>query len=443
MAADAGIFQQYLNPVRSVADYRGDMDKQEQNALTLAAARWAGQATQQSVADDQATRQAFIDSGGDAGKTLNALQAAGLYKQAQAQQKSILDTQEAQAKIKNFGSQSGQADQKTATARAEAIGQTLGALSKIDGGATPQHVTNAMQHMVDIGQITPEMAQKIVAGAPADQSQMQGWLLQGQRAVLGVKDQLPTFKTIDTGGAVSTGAVDPVTGTYTPAQSMPKTQSPDSVAANRRAAADAAASREQSDRHFNATQAGGKVPAGYRANPDGSMSFIPGGPADPAAGGGKPPTEFQGKSAAFGARAEQADKIISEMEGQYSPAAINSKQKVESTWLVGGALGAATNKFALSGNDQKAEQAQRDFVNAVLRQESGAAIGASEFENAKAQYFPQPGDKQPVLEQKARNRKLAVQGFMNNAGKAAFHAPAETPGAAPGAIPPGWSFKEH
>ena len=426
MAADAGIFQQYLNPVRSVADYRGEMDKQEQNALTLAAARWAGQATQQGMADDQAARQASIESSGDSKKFVNALQAAGLYKQAAAAQKSLLDNQESQAKISHFGAQTAESEQKTATGRAEAIGQTLGALSKIPGGATPQHLTNAMQHMVDIGQISPEMAQKIIAGAPADQSQMQGWLLQGQRAVLGVKDQLPKFQTVDTGGAVSTGSVDPVTGTYTPAQSMAKTQTPDSIAANRQRAADAAASREQSDRHFNATQASGKVPAGYRANPDGSMSFIPGGPADPAAGGGKPPTEFQGKSAAFGARAEEADKIISDLEGKYSPTGINSKQKLENTWLVGGALGAATNKFALSDNTQKAEQAQRDFVNAVLRQESGAAIGASEFDNAKTQYFPQPGDGAAVIEQKARNRKLAVQGLVNNAGKAAFHAPAAT-----------------
>lgn len=45
-------------------------------------------------------------------------------------------------------------------------------------------------------------------------------------------------------------------------------------------ASTAAAGREQSDRHFNATQAAGKVPAGYRANPDGTMSAIQGGPAD-------------------------------------------------------------------------------------------------------------------------------------------------------------------
>jgi hypothetical protein len=250
MAADAGIFQQYLNPVRSVADYRGDMDKQEQNALTLAAGRLSNQTAQQGLADDQAARQAWTSSGGDPTKAVNALQAAGLFKQAQAAQKGMLENQASQAKITQLGAQSADSEQKVASSRAQAIGQTLGALSKIEGGATPLHVTNAMQHMVDIGQISPEMAQKIVAGAPSDQSQMQGWLLQGQRAVLGVKDQLPKYQTIDTGGAVNTGTVDPVTGAFTPVKSMAKTQTPESIAVDARAAK----AQAQAERHWQADQ---------------------------------------------------------------------------------------------------------------------------------------------------------------------------------------------
>lgn len=131
----------------------------------------------------------------------------------------------------------------------------------------------------------------------------------------------------------------------------------------------------------------------------------------------KAPTEFQGKSAAFGLRASEADKTLTNLTGKYSPAAVNSKTTVAEWPLIGGVIGSATN-YALSENDQKAEQAQRDFINAVLRQESGAAIGASEFDNARKQYFPQPGDSQAVIQQKARNRQLAIQGFENSAGKA-------------------------
>lgn len=141
----------------------------------------------------------------------------------------------------------------------------------------------------------------------------------------------------------------------------------------------------------------------------------------------KDSTEFQGKSSAFGLRATEANKILESIEGKYNPAAINSKTSVESVPILGGAMGAATN-LVLSQNDQKAEQAQRDFINAVLRQESGAAIGASEFDNAKKQYFPQPGDGPDVIAQKAVNRRLSIQGLQANAGRAALTAPAASGG---------------
>lgn len=161
----------------------------------------------------------------------------------------------------------------------------------------------------------------------------------------------------------------------------------------------------------------GRVPAGYRQNPDGTLAFIPGGPADPAAAKKASPTEFQGKSATYGSRAQEADRLLTQLEGSYSPMGINYKNAVASTPMIGG-IAEMTANSALSPATQKAEQAQRDFVNAVLRQESGAAIGKDEFQNAKRQYFPQPGDSDEVKAQKAANRKLVVQGFLNNAGNA-------------------------
>lgn len=46
--------------------------------------------------------------------------------------------------------------------------------------------------------------------------------------------------------------------------------------------------------------------------------------------------------------------------------------------------------FLQSAERQKFEQAKRNFVNSVLRNESGAVIAESEFKNADKQYFPQP-----------------------------------------------------
>lgn len=181
------------------------------------------------------------------------------------------------------------------------------------------------------------------------------------------------------------------------------------------------------DARSREANANGRVPAGYRQKADGSLEFIPGGPADPAAAKKAAPTEFQGKAGMFGTRAQEADRVITELEGKYSPAGINAKQSVGRTPLIGGGLEAAGN-MALSDSSQKAEQAQRDFVNAVLRLESGAAIGKDEFENARRQYFTQPGDRPEVIAQKARNRKTAIQGLMNNARPGAAE-PSNTGGA--------------
>lgn len=65
---------------------------------------------------------------------------------------------------------------------------------------------------------------------------------------------------------------------------------------------------------------------------------------------------------------------------------------------------------------QEQEQAQRNFINAVLRKESGAVISPSEFESGARQYFPQPGDSAEVLAQKKKNRQLVEQNFFKMSG---------------------------
>ena len=124
----------------------------------------------------------------------------------------------------------------------------------------------------------------------------------------------------------------------------------------------------------------------------------------------KPLTEVQGKANLYGTRANDAHNILNSLEGKYSPMGINAQDTASNTPLIGGVLGAATNA-AMSPDSQKAQQAQRNFVTAILRQESGAAISPSEFDVAKKQYFPQTGDSKEVIEQKRKNREEAIQGF--------------------------------
>lgn len=91
---------------------------------------------------------------------------------------------------------------------------------------------------------------------------------------------------------------------------------------------------------------------------------------------------------------------------------------------VSGAWNNLAGRVPVAGNAlvpkeyQQLDQARRDFVNATLRRESGAAISQSEFENANKQYFPQPGDSPEVIKQKARNRQIAIEGIANAASPA-------------------------
>lgn len=72
--------------------------------------------------------------------------------------------------------------------------------------------------------------------------------------------------------------------------------------------------------------------------------------------------------------------------------------------------------FALNPQQQSFFQAERNFINAVLRRESGAVISDEEFANARKQYIPQPGDSKQVLEQKRRNRETVQRSLSRDAG---------------------------
>ena len=77
------------------------------------------------------------------------------------------------------------------------------------------------------------------------------------------------------------------------------------------------------------------------------------------------------------------------------------------------------SSYLRSGDRQLYEQAQRNFISAILRKESGAAIGEQEYKNEEKKYFPQPGDKPEVIEQKRKSREEAIQGMITAAGPGA------------------------
>lgn len=359
---------------------------------------------------------------------ISALKGGGYFDEADKLQTGMLNRRkvEAEAGAKEWDVQSKKLD---------LAGQAFGHVRQ---NPTLENANQTLDYLGERGIYSPETVAQYKAAVAADPSKIASLADTAFRTVLGAKEQLMRTDTRNLGGTTQTIGIDPVTGKATVLNSAVNTVSPDAVlqaktSRDNNAATVGATIRGQNltDQRARETIAQGKTPVGYRQGPDGSLVPIPGGPADPS---NKPPTEFQGKSAAFGARAEEADKILSSLQGKYSPAGINAKNASSEIWGVGGVLGAGLNA-GLSDASQRADQAQRDFVNAVLRQESGAAIGAGEFDNARKQYFPQPGDSAAVIQQKAANRKLAVQGLKTNAGHAAFSAPETHPPAAPKAAP--------
>lgn len=73
---------------------------------------------------------------------------------------------------------------------------------------------------------------------------------------------------------------------------------------------------------------------------------------------------------------------------------------------------------AMSSQGQQYLAAKKNFVTAVLRKESGAAISATEFETEDIKYFPQPGDSAATIEQKRLARKVAIDAMKAQSGGA-------------------------
>lgn len=179
-----------------------------------------------------------------------------------------------------------------------------------------------------------------------------------------------------------------------------------------------------------AAKVGGSVPVGYRFTPGGKLEAIPGGPADAkaAANANKPLTDTQAKALQFGSRMQVSGKLLDDLAagGTNQPGLV--KRGAEAVGVGGLA------NWTQSESQQQVDQAQRDFVNAVLRRESGAAISPGEFENAQKQYFPQPGDEPKTLAQKRRNRDLATQGILAEVPDSTTRVAQVTAAAAPGTL---------
>ena len=391
--ANANLFQQYLQPVKSVQDYSNEMAQSEGNQLELAAKR-------QGVQDEMATRAAYKASGGDQENALQRLTQGGQYKAAQALQKSMLDAQKAQSDIglatshaKSFESTARKTDQEVKFAAAVDHAKALNYVK------SPQDVISYFDQGIAKGVFPADQRDQMIAQADKYPT-LEAW----KQAELNAS--IPVLEKFKTDAENSRNAATNATSRENNQATVGAT-----LAGQQSTAATAAAGRAQADRHFNASQENSKGQIVQTDNGPvlvntrtGTGRLVSGPDGQALPGISKPLNDSQSKALLFGTRMQEANKALGQLASEGTDTSIMGSQAP----LVGGAINAVS-----SGNRQMLNQAKLDFMTAVLRRESGAAISSGEYQNADRQYFPQVGDSEKVKAQKARNRELAINGILS------------------------------
>lgn len=112
----------------------------------------------------------------------------------------------------------------------------------------------------------------------------------------------------------------------------------------------------------------------------------------------KPMTEAQSKDAVFATRAEGA---LTKLEP-------NANALMETGSAIGSQVPLIGNRLK-SEAYQQAEQAGKEFLQAILRKDTGAAITPQETDEYGSVYLPRPGDSEKTLEQKKSSRRRALE----------------------------------
>lgn len=158
---------------------------------------------------------------------------------------------------------------------------------------------------------------------------------------------------------------------------------------------------------------------------------------------GKPLNEAQGNSVAYGLRMKEANSIIDKLATEGTE---RSAVGAGTQYGIGGIVNAAT----ASPQQQQFQQAKLNFITAILRKESGAAIGQDEFEREDQKYFRQVGDSDAVAAQKKQARQTAIKAMEIQAGPGAKEIQKFEPRAEPsqsvaapkiGTVQDGYKFK--
>ena len=120
----------------------------------------------------------------------------------------------------------------------------------------------------------------------------------------------------------------------------------------------------------------------------------------------KDPTEAERLSLGFAKRTESSNKMLNNLEDKF----LNK----EGGFSPSSQFGYAPERFK-SSERKNYEAAQKDFIGAVLRKESGASISDEEFQREAEKFFPLAGDDQKNIQFKQLLRKQAINNLKTSA----------------------------
>lgn len=363
-----------------------DPMEQYGKSLTLKNLMMQGDQAQRGIDDENAQREALMASAGDNKRYRELLANRGQHKAVQALDKFQLESDEKRARI---GKEVAETDKTKYDIEIDRINRRSSILST----ATDQASWDAARRVVALNE--PDIAGQLPA--QFDPALLKARLAQGQTLVQRLSDLRTQEAHVETGRH------------------------------NKATEGNSAATLAETARHNKYTEENPGLQ--HIETPDGIAAFnTRTGTAAPVLGadgkplqGGKALTESQGKATGMALRAQKAHDALLTLEDAGTKTGGIIKQGVEGVPLIGGALGMGVNSLPSwaggpSAPQQQVEQAQRDFVNAALRVESGASISQSEFDNARKQYFTQPGDSPEVIAQKKRNRETEIESLKLQAG---------------------------
>lgn len=438
MAIDTSIYGQIKqpeNPLNSLAQIAQLQHAQNQNRLAdLTFSEKEREVNRANTLDDIFKGAIGPDGQINQNKLFSGMSQGGLGSKIPSVQKTLLETDKARAEMNKHQVELVDAKLKQSKSFLESVRTPEQYIAWHEANHTDPILGPALAARG----VTAEQARASITAALQQPGGFEDLL---RKSALGIEKftemNKPLIQTRNTGGTTDTLAINPFTGEVKVTGSVRNTQSPDSVASV------GATIRGQNLTNARAQEqiAAGKVPAGYRANPDGSLTYIPGGPADPNVKSAGPATEDERKAAGWYAQADNAWKNMQSVMYGKQPGK-DGKPPLKDDVVKPGYLENSAQAFGLdqtaqrlrSADRQKFLQGSSSLNEALLRAATGAGMNAYEAKQKADEMTPQLNDKPELIQQKMDSIPVYLESLRSRAGRAAPKAPAGGPKTSSGEV---------